>query len=59
MTLLSAPFAAIILFDAVVAWGDPARGWPSRVGNLAVAAAAVGMAWLFYVFDVTNFSTHW
>jgi hypothetical protein len=59
MSLLSAPFAAMILVDAVLAWRDPARGWLNRFGSLAVAVAAVGMAWLFYVFDVTNFSTNW
>ncbi len=59
LTMLSAPFAIAIAVDALVAWRDPARGWPRRIGGLLVAAAAVGMAWLFYVLDVTNFSADW
>lgn len=59
LTLLSAPFAAIILADALLAWRDPGRGWLSRIGGVLVAAAAIGIAWLFYVFDIANFSTDW
>lgn len=58
-SMLSAPFAAILSADAVLAWRDPQRGLPSRIFALALAAAAIGLAWLFYVFDVTNFSTDW
>jgi CubicO group peptidase (beta-lactamase class C family) len=59
LTMLSAVFAAIILYDAILAWRDPVRGWISRVWGMLVAAAAIGLASSFYVFDVTNMTIRW
>lgn len=59
MTLLSAPVAGIMLLDAVIGLRDPERGWATRVAKIPMAVAAVGMAWLFYTFDMINFSTNW
>jgi CubicO group peptidase (beta-lactamase class C family) len=57
LALLSSLFAAIIIADAALAWRDPARGWPRRLGLIAVAGASVVMCWLFYSFGLTSFST--
>lgn len=59
MTLLSAPCALIILADAIFAFQQPNLGWPSRAGRLVLATACAWAAWLFYTFDITNFSANW
>jgi CubicO group peptidase (beta-lactamase class C family) len=59
LTLLSAPFAAILLADAVLAWRDPERGWAARLGSSVLAAGATALAFLFYALEVIDFSTRW
>lgn len=59
LTILSAPLALILLADAVLAWRDPSRGWAGRIGESLVGSAAAGLAWLFYMLDVVNFSANW
>jgi hypothetical protein len=53
-------FAALaVAADAVLAWRDPARGLPRRVGAALAALAAIALAALFVSFDLTSFSTDW
>jgi hypothetical protein len=59
LSLLTAPLAALMLFDAIIGFGDSTLGWASRSGRLLVASACVGVAWLLYVFDVISFSNQW
>jgi hypothetical protein len=56
---LTAPLAALMLFDAIIGFRDSTRGWASRLGRLLVASACVGLAWLIYVFDVISSSNQW
>jgi hypothetical protein len=56
---LSILAAVAVSVDAVMAWGDPARGLARRIGALLAALAAVAMAALFISFDLTSFSTDW
>lgn len=54
---LSVLAAILIAADAVLAWRDPARGWPRRIGAVLTAVAALIVAWLLIAFDLTSFST--
>ena len=56
---LSVLAALAVAADAVLAWRDPARGLPRRVGAALVALAAITLAALFISFDLTSFSTDW
>lgn len=56
LAMFSVPFAGAIVLDAVLAWRDPARTWPQRLGLPLVAVAAVTIAVLFFGFDLTSLS---
>ena len=58
LTLASGACAALLLADAALALRG-GRSLPNRTGALLVALAAVGVAWLFQVFGVWQFSTDW
>jgi CubicO group peptidase (beta-lactamase class C family) len=59
LTLFSLQFALTLVWDAVLAFRDPAHGWFSRSWGIVCAAAGLGLATVFYAFDVINFSTNW
>ena len=59
LSLLSLPFALLIVADAWSSWRDRERGWATRIGNSLLAAACCGIAWLFYMLDVINPSLAW
>ncbi len=59
LTLLSLPFALILVADALLAWRDPVARWPEQAGLSLLAAAAACLALLFYSLDVVNFSADW
>jgi hypothetical protein len=59
LTLASAPFALILLADAVRSWRDPERRLPGRLGRSLVAVAAAGLAILFYGLDVIELWGAW
>jgi CubicO group peptidase (beta-lactamase class C family) len=59
LTLLSAPFAAVLMADAMFGWRDPKRGWARRAGGTVTALAAAGCAFLYYALDVINLSSAW
>jgi CubicO group peptidase (beta-lactamase class C family) len=59
LTMASAPLALILAADAFQSWRDPERGLTGRLGNSLVAAAAGGLAILFYRLDVINLSGAW
>lgn len=56
-SILSVVAALAIVADAVIAWRDPARGRPRRIGAGLTALAALAMAGLLIAFDLTSFST--
>lgn len=58
-TYLSAPFAAVLVADAILAWRNRQRGLASRAGAAFVAAGAVATAGLFYIADFVNLSADW
>ncbi len=47
--------AAALLWDAVLAWRDPARGWARRLGRALTALAALVIAALMLAFGLANF----
>jgi hypothetical protein len=57
LSALSVVFSAVITFDAAVAWRDPSRGLPRRLGLPLVALAAGTLCVLFFAFDLTSFTT--
>jgi hypothetical protein len=57
LSWLSAVFSAVIAVDAAVAWRDPSRGLPRRMGLPLVALAACTLCVLFFAFDLTSFTT--
>jgi CubicO group peptidase (beta-lactamase class C family) len=59
LSLLSLPFALLILADAAASWRDPERNWPTRIGASLLAPACCGIAWLFYMLDVADPTLAW
>jgi CubicO group peptidase (beta-lactamase class C family) len=59
LAALTVPAAIVMVADAIIAWRDPARGLPRRIGGIFVALAAVALAWLFYHFGIASFSTNY
>jgi hypothetical protein len=59
LTMLSAVFAAVIGWDAVLSWSDPQRGMGTRLAGTVLAAAMILLSALFYILDVTNMSRQW
>ncbi len=59
LSMLSLPFALLILADAVASWRDPGRSWPTRTGAALLAAACCGISWLFYALDVADPTLAW
>jgi CubicO group peptidase (beta-lactamase class C family) len=58
-SLLTLPGALLLLADASLAWRDPSRRWPMRLGAAVTATGALGLAWLFFTLDVVNLSANW
>jgi CubicO group peptidase (beta-lactamase class C family) len=44
-----------MLVDAFVAWGDPTRGWPRRLGAALAGAAAAVLLWAILEFELITF----
>lgn len=56
-SILSVIGALAAAADAVLAWRDPARGWPRRIGAALTAIGALTIAFLFLYFEMVSFST--
>ncbi|MFC3713258.1 serine hydrolase domain-containing protein [Sphingoaurantiacus capsulatus] len=54
-TGLGALMLVIILIDGIIAWGDPTRGWPRRLGVIATSASAVLLLWAIVQFELLTF----
>jgi len=59
LTMASAPLALLLVSDAFQSWRDPERRLAGRLGNSLVAAAAGGLAVLFYRLDIIDLSGAW
>jgi len=59
ITLLSGPFALVLLADAASVWSTRSTGAMRRLGALLLVFAACGLAWFVYTLDLWNFSTDW
>ncbi len=44
-----------MLVDAFVAWGDPTRGWPRRLGATLAGAGAAVLLWAILEFELITF----
>jgi len=59
LTLLTPIFAAVILWDAALAWRDPQRGWARRLGATVLGLAVMTAAMVLYAVEATDMSTQW
>jgi hypothetical protein len=55
LTVLAALALVVLLVDTIVAWGDPTRGWPRRLGSVLVGAAAIALLWAVFRFELIGF----
>ncbi len=58
-TLLTPILAAVILWDAALAWRDPQRGWARRLGATVLGLAVMTAAMVLYAVEATDMSTQW
>lgn len=55
LTVLAALGLVAMLVDALVAWGDPTRGWPRRLGATLAGAGAAVLLWAILEFELISF----
>ena len=55
LTVAAALGLVAMLTDAFVAWGDPTRGWPRRLGATLAGAGAAVLLWAILEFELITF----
>ena len=58
LAMASAVAAPLIVFDSVLAWREPSRGFWNSAGTAITACAAVAVVWLFLAFDFASLGGH-
>ena len=55
LTVVAALGLLAMLIDAILAWGDPTRGWPRRLGATLAGVAAAVLLWAIFEFELITF----